>query len=269
MKYTLFLIFSLIVTGCGSSSGRTPKATDPAAITRPTAKVVYPKVTAVYPHDPQAYTQGLVFHEGKIYESTGQYGSSSLRRVDPESGRVEVKRELPRRYFGEGLALVGDSLLYQLTWNEQRCLVYDLKELRQKSVYSYQGEGWGLATHPAGDSLYMTNGSSRVRVMNPEGFTLYREFEVTDDRGRVGMLNELQWIGGRLWANIYLSNRIAVIDPASGAVTHYVDCASLETQITHTRQTDVFNGIAYDEQTGRIFVTGKNWDKLFQIEVEL
>lgn len=255
--------------GCGgspASSAGTTSTAEPVQVKAPEPKAVYPEVVAEYPHDPGAYTQGLLWHDGKLYESTGEYGHSSIRQVDLKTGKVGRKADLSNRFFGEGLALVGDSLLYQLTWQEQRCLVYRLSDFRQVASFAYQGEGWGLTTR--GDSLYMTDGTAWIRVMDPNGFKMIRRFQVRDADGPVIDLNELEWIDGRIWANVYLTNRIAVIDPQTGFVTHYINCEALETKITLRRDTDVFNGIAVDD-TGRIFVTGKRWDKLFEIKVKL
>ncbi len=267
------LLFGACGGGASSGGGGAATASDRAAgaVAVPEPKRAVARVVAEYPHDPEAYTQGLVWIDGGLYESTGEYGRSSLRRIEPiETGRVVRRVELPDRYFGEGLALVGDSLLYQLTWREQRCLVYDRRDFRQVGVFAYGGEGWGLTTGGmAADSLYMSDGSAWIRVLRPADFTQLRRFEVRDHRGPVQEINELEWIGNRLWANLYLTDRMAVIDPATGHVTHYIDCSGLTTRIGLRHDTDVFNGIAYDPASGRIFVTGKNWDKLFEIEVDL
>lgn len=262
------------VTACGGMAPRggaggvaAASSADIPAV--PVPKTVVPRIVAEYPHDTKAYTQGLLWADGGLYESTGEYGESSLRKVDPATGKAERMVSLPERYFGEGLALVGDSLLYQLTWQEQRCLVYRKNDFRQVGVFAYSGEGWGLTPNAAGDSLYMSDGSSWVRVLDPADFSQRRRFQVRDDNGAVTEINELEWIGGKLWANLYLTDRIAVIDPATGQVTHYIDCAALQTRIAHRRGTNVLNGIACDPATGRIFVTGKNWDKLFEIEADL
>lgn len=261
---------------CG---GTTPAASGKSAADEkkavaPVPRVVYPEIVAEYPHDVEAYTQGLLCHDGKMYESTGEYGSSSVREVDWQTGKVLKQTDLPDRFFGEGLTLVGDSLLYQLTWNENRCLVYRLNDLKQIGAFSYMGEGWGLTTRQgdlqAGDvdSLYMSDGSSWIRVIDPTNFKPWRRFQVRDDKGEATFVNELEWIEGKLWANIYLTGRIAVIDPDTGFITHYIDCSKLATRIDITRDTDVFNGVAVDEE-GRVFVTGKRWNKLFEIKVEL
>lgn len=266
----------LILSGVTACGGTAPSggAGGPAAFSAdvpavPVPKTVVPRIVAEYPHDTRAYTQGLLWADGGLYESTGEYGESSLRKVDLATGNAERMVSLPERYFGEGLALVGDSLLYQLTWQEQRCLVYRKDDFRQVGVFAYSGEGWGLTLNAAGDSLYMSDGSSWVRVLDPADFSQRRRFQVRDDNGAVTEINELEWIGDKLWANLYLTDRIAVIDPATGHVMHYIDCAALQTRIAHRRGTDVLNGIACDPATGRIFVTGKNWDKLFEIEADL
>lgn len=264
-------IVTLSLAACGSapSGGGVAAGSSQTAPVVPEPKTVVPQIVAEYPHDTRAYTQGLVWADGKLYESTGEYGLSSLRRVDPATGKVERDILLPDRYFGEGLAMVGDSLLYQLTWQEQRCFVYRKDDFRQIGTFAYSGEGWGLTANTAGDSLYMSDGSSWVRVLNPKDFSQQRRFQIRDHRGPVLEINELEWIGDKLWANLYLTDKIAVIDPSTGFVTHYIDCSALETRIAHRTGTDVFNGIAHDPATGRIFVTGKNWDKLFEIKTTL
>ncbi len=252
----IFVIGSILLgtMACGSSAGRGENGASSrsSAAVVPEPKVVVPEIVAEYPHDARAYTQGLLWADGGLYESTGEYGSSSLRRVDLGTGRVERMVQLP-----------------ELTWREQRCFVYRRSDFRQVGVFSYSGEGWGLTGNAVGDSLYMSDGSEWIRVLNPADFKQLRRFRVRDHRGPVAAVNELEWVGDRLWANLYLTDRIAVIDPATGFVTHYIDCSALETRIAHRRETDVFNGIACDPATGRIFVTGKNWDKLFEIKVEL
>ena len=268
-------LISLLFTGLTACGGTVAPAgsgeSNTAAVQTPVPEpqTVVPQIVAEYPHDEKAYTQGLLWADGALYESTGEYGESSLRKVDLATGRAERTLSLADNYFGEGLALVGDSLLYQLTWQEQRCLVYDKRDFRQVKVFAYSGEGWGLTPDAAGDSLYMSDGSSWIRVLDPADFSQQRRFQVRDHQGEVLLLNELEWIDGKIWANLYLTDRIAVIDPVTGHVTHYIDCSALETRIGHRRDTDVFNGIAHDPATGKVYVTGKNWDKLFEIDVKL
>lgn len=222
------------------------------------------KMIRSYPHATDAYTQGLLFHDGFLYESTGLEGSSTLRKVDLASGRVLKSAQLPRNYFGEGLALLGGKL-YQLTWHNNKAIVYDLNTFDKIGEYPYGGEGWGLATD--GELLYMSDGTERIYVIDPDGFRRIRTIEVYTDQSKVMYVNELEWIDGELWANIYTTETIIRIDPQTGAVTGVIDMGGLLTPDNVTRTTDVMNGIALDKATGRIFVTGKNWNKLFEVEV--
>lgn len=271
-RLTLISLLLTCLTACGgtvasSGSGGAETAAAQTPVSEPIT--IVPQIVAEYPHDEKAYTQGLLWADGGLYESTGEYGQSSLRKVDLSTGHVERRFPLAKNYFGEGLAMVGDSLLYQLTWQEQRCLVYDKRDFRQVGVFAYSGEGWGLTADAAGDSLYMSDGTSWIRVLDPADFSQQRRFQVRDHNGAVSLVNELEWIDGKIWANLYLTDKIAVIDPTTGHVTHYIDCSALETRIAHRRDTDVFNGIACDRETGKIYVTGKNWDKLFEIDIKL
>mgnify|MGYP003572163112 CR=1 FL=1 len=220
------------------------------------------QVVAVYPHDPDAYTQGLVYAGGALYESTGQYGASELRRVALESGEVLASHKLDDRLFGEGLAKVRDRL-FQLTWRSQVGLVYALEELEPVAYFRYTGQGWGLAQD--GDHLFMSNGSSRISVRDSGNFSTIREIHVQHDQRPVTRLNELEIIDGRIWANVWLSPRIAVIHPDTGAVTAWLDLSDLVSQ--QTGKAEVLNGIAYDARGDRIFVTGKYWPRLYQIRV--
>jgi glutamine cyclotransferase len=220
------------------------------------------EVVAVYPHDPNAYTQGLVYADGYLYESTGQYGESELRRVELETGRVLASHELDDRLFGEGLAKVQDRL-FQLTWRSQVCLVYAVDGLKPLAYFRYQGQGWGLARY--GEHLLMSNGSSRISVRDPENFSTVRDINVQHHQRPVTRLNELEIIEGRIWANVWLTSRIAIIQPDTGAVTAWLDLSDLQSQ--QTGNAEVLNGIAYDAEGGRIFVTGKYWPRLYQIRV--
>ncbi|MDR0688226.1 MAG: glutaminyl-peptide cyclotransferase [Prevotellaceae bacterium] len=222
-------------------------------------------VVNAYPHDEHAYTQGLQVYRGVLYEGTGVYGQSSVRKVGLKSGEVLQQQMLPDRYFGEGICVL-NGLLYQLTWREQTCLVYDLETLEQQAALPYSGEGWGLTTD--GVHLIMSNGSNAITFMSPHDFVARKRIEVYTDRGAVGQLNELELIGGELWANVYGSDNIVRIDTASGAVTGVVNMQNLLPGNLRSRNTDVLNGIAYDEETGQIFVTGKNWKRLFEVIID-
>lgn len=252
----------LLLVSCGAIA---PK---PALQTAQSETIAAPKyrsarIVATLPHDKAAYTQGLLVAEGKFYESTGQYGQSSLRRVDITTGRVEKREELARNFFGEGLALDSDGRLYQLTWREGKAFVYDSKTFKKTATYPLAGEGWGVVWH--GGELYMSDGTSTIQVLDPLTFKLLRTIEVRTDRGALADLNELEWIEGRIWANVYFTNFIAVINANTGVVEQVIDCSALEKQIENPLA-DVFNGIAYDSVAKKVYVTGKNWEKLFQIE---
>lgn len=222
------------------------------------------EVVKVYPHDPAAYTQGLLWRDGSLYESTGQWGQSSLRRVDLETGKVLQKSDLDARLFGEGLALLGDKL-YQLTWESGLGFVYDRATFRRLSSFSYATEGWGLAV--LGTDLVMSDGSSVLSVRDPETFAELRRIRVEDDRGPVVYLNELETIDGRIYANIYQTDRVVIINPESGRVEADVDFRGLLPASDRRPNTDVLNGIAWDAKAQRLFVTGKNWPRLYQVRL--
>lgn len=222
------------------------------------------RVVNTYPHDTEAYTQGLFRHGGQLYESTGEYGYSTLRRVDLATGAVEQKIDLASNYFAEGSAVVGDEI-YLLTWNEKKCFVYDAATFEKTGEFDYTGEGWGLTTD--GSKLYMSDGTANIFVRDPATFEIERTIQVRKEGALTENLNELEWIDGKIWANIYFKEEIVIIDPATGRVDGVIDFSGIERLIEITPVTDVMNGIACDPVTGRIWVTGKNWNKLFEIEI--
>jgi glutamine cyclotransferase len=220
------------------------------------------EVVTSHPHDPAAFTQGLLYADGHLYESTGRYGESSVRRVELETGRVLASRPLPLWYFGEGLALVGDRLI-QLSWKARRAFAYDFQSLASLGELRYSGEGWGLTFD--GQRLYMSDGSASLTVRDPDSFAERARVEVTDGGRPVRGLNELEFIAGRIWANVYPSPLVAVIHPETGAVGAWLDLTRL-----HQAQgsaAGVANGIAHDASRDRIFVTGKHWNLVYQIRV--
>ncbi|MDA1306352.1 MAG: glutaminyl-peptide cyclotransferase [Acidobacteria bacterium] len=219
-----------------------------------------------FPHDPNAFTQGLVYVDGEFYESTGLNGESTLRRVEIATGRVLQRHAVDAKYFAEGLALVGDELL-QLTWQHNIGFVYDRKTFAQKRTFSYGTEGWGLAYDPKG-GLVMSDGSDRLFHLDPKTQKVLRDVRVTDGGRPVSQLNELEWIDGEIWANVWMSERIARINPSNGVVNSWVDFTSLWPVSQRTPNADVFNGIAYDAAGKRIFVTGKKWPRVYQILVK-
>lgn len=223
------------------------------------------KVVHAYPHDTSAYTEGLFYKDGFLYESTGEAGESTVRKVELKSGETVQRYNLPSQYFGEGIIDWKDRLV-QLTWQTQTGFVYDLATFKLRNTWHYPGEGWALtrdATH-----LYMSDGSAVLRVLDPETLATTGSIMVTADGEPVTNLNELEWVKGELYANVWLTNRIARIDPASGHVVGWIDLSGLlDVNQLPDPGNDVLNGIAYDAQHDRLFVTGKRWPKLFEIRL--
>lgn len=222
-------------------------------------------VKASHPHLTTSYTQGLYFDDGCLWEGTGQYGASVLQRLDLPTGRAEVLARLPEHEFGEGIARVGDRI-YQLTWQNNTAHIYDAQTFEKLRDVRYAGEGWGLASD--GERLYLSDGSEHIWGKSTPPPSAAAARSPSRPAGRpVRFLNELEWIEGKLWANVYTTDQIVIIDPATGAVEGIVDLAGLLPEREITPATDVLNGIAYDPATQRIFVTGKNWSRLFEIEI--
>ena len=220
---------------------------------------------ATYPHDPGAFSQGLVVDQGQLYEGTGQYGSSSLRRVDLETGRVLQSIPLTKDYFGEGVTVL-NGRVYQLTWKERLGIVYELPELRPVGSFRYSGEGWGLTTD--GQELILSDGSAILRFIDPKTFEVTRRIEVRAGRNRVDKLNELEFVEGEIFANIWYSDRIARIHPKTGEVTGWIDASQLYPANRRPSREHVLNGIAYDAATRKLYLTGKNWPKLYEVELQ-
>ena len=223
------------------------------------------EVVHSYPHDPDAFTQGLVYRNGVFYESTGRNGHSTVRRVEPQTGRVLEQRSVAGEYFAEGLTDWRDRLI-QLTWTSKIGFVYDLATLRLQTTFAYTGEGWGL-THDD-RRLIMSDGSAALRFLDPETFKELGRVTVTDAGRPVERLNELEFVNGRVYANVWLTERIAVVDPGSGRVESWIDLSGLR-GTTASPTDDVLNGIAYDAATGRIYITGKLWPDIYEIKFGL
>lgn len=222
------------------------------------------RIVNAYPHDRGAFTQGLVFDRGGLLESTGGYGRSTIRRVELHSGRVVTQRRLPADLFGEGLARAGDVLV-QLTWRAGRALLYDPETFDLEESVDYPGEGWGLTFD--GKHLVMSDGSAILRFLSLPGFSEVRRVEVRDRGKPVEQLNELEYIEGKIYANVWFDERIAVISAESGEVEAWIDLGGILPLPFRRSREEVLNGIAYDSRNGRLFVTGKGWPLLFEIEV--
>lgn len=273
MRFAFLFALLLIMGGCGGNSSGGPAVVN--SNTKP--KVVLPvssyDVVKTYPHDPKAFTQGLVFHNGFLYESTGEYEQSTLRKVEIATGKVLQKYELPDEVFAEGIAIMGDNI-YQLSWRERTAWVYNLSDFKLLRELRYAGEGWGL-THD-GTNLIMSDGTHVIRFVNPESFQTVRTIVVKDESGRPLMkLNELEMVKGEIWANVWHSeeigkpNHIARIDPATGELKGWIDLSGISPadQQGENSIENTLNGIAYDEATDRLFVTGKNWKNLYEIKL--
>ncbi|MBQ9399721.1 MAG: glutaminyl-peptide cyclotransferase [Bacteroidales bacterium] len=221
------------------------------------------EVVNEYPHEVSSYTQGLFFQDGQMYESTGMNGESTFRKVDLETGAPLRKLEFGAKYFLEGSVML-DSKLYILTWTNKVAFIYDAATLEYEKTVSYPREGWGLTTD--GTSLIASDGSSRLYWLDKD-FRTQRTLNVTIEGRPLRYLNELEWIDGRIWANVYTTDMIVIINPETGAVEAKVDCTGLLPRKLRDRDTDVLNGIAANPEDGRIYLTGKRWKRLYEVRL--
>jgi glutaminyl-peptide cyclotransferase len=221
------------------------------------------RVVKVYPHDRTAFTQGLEYRDGFLYEGTGLAGHSALRKINLETGRVVQNFDVPQPFFGEGITILNQHIL-QLTWQSQTGFVYDKASFRVLRSFSYPGEGWGMTND--GKQIYMSDGSAQIRVWDPVSLKEIRRIRVMDGAQPVSALNELEFVRGEIFANVWQTDRIARISPADGRVLGWIDLGGLLPREDRTGA-DVLNGIAYDSAADRLFVTGKLWPKLFEIKI--
>jgi glutamine cyclotransferase len=247
------VVLGLLSHACDSSDSPSPR--------KETLPRIRPAIVRTLPHDTTAFTQGLVLRDGFLFESTGKYGRSSLRKLDTATGEVVRRVSLDRRLFGEGLAFHDESLV-QLTWREGRALVYAYPDLTLRGEYRYEGEGWGLTAIE--ESLVMSDGSDTLTFLD-ERFAPTRRLAVTLEGRPLTRLNELEYARGMIYANVWHSDFIFAIDPASGAVRRVIDCTALAARIPALDEQAVLNGIAYSDSTGTFFLTGKNWPLLFEV----
>ena len=225
------------------------------------------EIVNTYPHDIEAYTQGLEFINDSLYESTGQYGKSTLRLVDFNTGDVLMSKPLSDAFFGEGLTIMDDKII-QLTWQAGIGFIYDRSNFEQLKSFKYNKskEGWGLCNN--GSQIFKSDGTDKLFRLNPENYAEEGFIQATTNKGKVNGLNELEWVDGKIFANRYQYNGIAVIDAKNGAVVGVLDCSTLRSQVTQHNQLDVLNGIAYRRSSGTFFVTGKYWDLMFEIKLK-
>jgi glutaminyl-peptide cyclotransferase len=250
-----FITFSSTTSTTSQSSAQSGSGEPP--------KYTY-QIVRVYPHDRGAFTQGLIYLDGYLYESTGLYGQSSLRKVQLETGKVLQWHHLARGHFGEGLTAWGLSLL-QLTWRSNVGFVYDRATFRARQTFAYPGEGWGL-THD-GAKLIMSDGTATLRFLDPQSFQELGHLKVREGESPIANLNELEYIRGEIYANIWQTDRVARISPQTGQIVGWIDLGGLLNEADMATSVDVLNGIAYDSEKDRLFVTGKLWPKLFEISV--
>jgi glutamine cyclotransferase len=269
-KLSVLIAIPLLIFSCKNSQSVATQA-DAQQQTQVTAPARVPtytyEIVRGYPHDPGAFTQGLVYHQGVFYESTGLNGQSSLRKVEIETGRVLQKIDVPAQFFAEGLALF-NGRLHQLTWQNRRGFIYDLNSFNLLNSFEYTGEGWGLAHD--GTSLILSDGTDQIRYLDAGDFHVRATIRVHDNGRQITLLNELEYIKGEIYANVWQTDRIARIDPKTGRVTAWINLSGLLSPEDRAgRSVDVLNGIAYDEAADRLFVTGKYWPKLFEIKLKL
>jgi glutaminyl-peptide cyclotransferase len=257
LRPVVLALAAIVACGCGGAASTVA----PAPIIVPSLDY---SIVNTYPHDPGAFTQGLLFHDGFLYESTGRNGSSSVRKVRLETGEVVQKRDVSDTYFAEGLALAGNRLV-QLTWTTKIGFIYDLTTFEPRGTFDYEGEGWGLTRD--GNRLVMSDGTSQLRFLDPDTLKVTGTLAVSDGGEPVRNLNELEVVGDALLANVWTTQRIVRIDLKTGAVTGHLDLDRLRPTVRAGQEIDVLNGIAYDAATKRLFVTGKLWPTLYELKV--
>jgi glutaminyl-peptide cyclotransferase len=250
VKFPLPLVFLMLTASC--SHAQSP------------VQIYDIKVINTFPHNINAFTQGLVFHQGYLYEGTGQLGRSALSRLNLEDGEVLQSTRLSSRYFGEGIAIVGERI-YQLTWQSNIAFVYDLETFKLIESHYHPTEGWGLTYD--GAHLILSDGTPDLQFIDPDTFQLVQRVTVTLDGRPLPNLNELEYINGEVWANVWMTSEIVRIDPVSGEIRAVVDLSGLKEMTTTGGRDDVLNGIAWDADRERLFVTGKLWANLFEIEL--
>lgn len=246
-QFLIILAMSFMIISCGNAK----------------VKEYRLEVVAEYPHDTESYTQGLFFRDGQMYESTGQFGLSTFRKVNLNTGAAEERLDFSKEYFVEGSVMFDDNL-YILTWTNRKAFIYDAETLKYKSTWKYPREGWGITTD--GKQLIASDGSANLYFMD-KNFKQDRKVTVKLEERPVRFLNELEYIDGKIWANVYTTDTIVIINPKDGRVTGLVDCSRLLPEYLHTVSTDVLNGIAYDDKTGKIYLTGKNWPRLYEVRI--
>jgi len=268
-RRALLTVVMLALAACGKSAADKAPSVPPLPVESPASPAIVNytyEVIATWPHDRRAFTQGLVYRNGSFLESTGLNGQSTLREDDPKTGRVLKQISVAPEFFAEGLAVIGDRA-YQLTWQNGKGFVYDADTFRFIRDFAYEGEGWGLATD--GRSLILSDGTNRIRWLDPATFQVIRTIDVVADGKPVVRLNELEWINGEIFSNVWQTDHVVRIDPATGRVRGVIDFSGLLGPQDRGPDTDVLNGIAYDVANDRLFITGKRWPKIFEVRLKV
>lgn len=269
-NYIILLMLSIIIISCGNKELDKQNATyDEIPITRQTTAVKPPpganfEIIERINHDVAAYTQGLIYYNGYLYESTGHYGKSTIRKIDPKTGNILMKVAIPDAYFGEGITIYDDKI-YVLTWESRLCLIVNIETFKIENTFSYVGEGWGL-THNE-NFLIMSDGTNLLRFIDPASKSVVKTLPVSYNSRAVKGLNELEYINGKIWANLYGEDRIAVIDPTTGGIDMVIDFGELRNYESKNPYAEVFNGIAYNKSDSSIYLTGKNWSGIARIKI--
>ena len=262
-QVTPVLLLISTLTGLACQTGTVANLSNERAAGKQSTPISY-EVVHVWPHDPDAFTQGLIFHDGNLLESTGEVGRSSLRRVELETGKLLQKVDVPEPYFAEGITLLKGKI-YQLTWQHEQGFIYDAWTFEKVGTFKYQGEGWGLTND--GQSLILSDGTNRIRFLDPDNFQVRKTIAVIANGSPVNEINELEYVQGEIYANIWHADRIVRIEPQTGQIVGWIDLTGILSRNEIHDEEAVLNGIAYDETGGRLFVTGKLWPKLFEIRL--
>lgn len=264
IKYPLFILTTFLLFSCNNHDQPAEKETTVAPINTPT--ILNYTVVKVYPHDTASYTQGLIWHNNQLFEGTGLNGQSKLMLTDLTSGKALKKVDLSNSYFGEGITILNNKI-YQLTWREHKVFVYDASTFKNEKEFDWTFEGWGLTTN--GTQLIISTGGSNLYFVNPETFNIEKTVGVSDNNGYVGNLNELEWVDGKIYANVYMTNFIVQINANTGAVEGKIDFTDLlqKTNTPINENMDVLNGIAYDPSKKAFYITGKKWPAMFEIKL--
>jgi glutaminyl-peptide cyclotransferase len=278
----IYILLSLMLASCNSSENKSNPKKDKESEIKPVEQTqAKPKVELEnqfdksktmhsinvlrkIPHSNSSFTQGLLYHNGYLYESTGQRGESAVYKIDPSNGEVIQKTEIDDAYFGEGITILNNKI-YMLTWRSRTCLIFDLNTLFQEKIVTYDGEGWGITT--VNGDLVMSDGTDVLKYLDNETLGVSKKIAVAQDGKPVEKLNELEYIDGEIWANIWMESIIARINPQTGQVLGNIDVSSLYDEVTMSYEMESINGIAYDEETGKIYLTGKNWKYIFEVEI--